>query len=242
MRRFALICLVLLLAFTFNATLNTPAHARKYRTIEAGLKHETPLWWQTKKKSGHPVGCGATAWAIVFGYWKQYKGKENLLEGVSMPHNQTNPDEALHKHMLEIAKAMNSTYGEYKGKKWGRSTPKKMSRAKKYATRRGYKCTVQRIRGTEFEKFRQVKKWLDRDRPVVILINNPKKAFSSLHYPVIEKAELKQKRVAGKWRDRDVRYYVNMGHGDRKWIWVREVGKNHHKHTGSFSMFFMDIK
>ena len=144
-------------------------------------------------------GLGNCLW-----YWKQYKGKTNLLEGVSMPHNQTNPDEGPAQAHAGNRQGHDSTYGEYKGKKWGRSTPKKMSRAKKYATRRGYECTVQRIKGTEFKKFRQVKKWLERDRPVVILINNPSKALSSLHYPVIEKAELKTEKsgrqVAGPGR------------------------------------------
>jgi hypothetical protein len=215
--------------------------ADQYRTQSASLPHQTPLWWQTYKASGHPVGCGASAWAIVFGYWKQYRGKTNLLEGISMPHSQTRDDRDLAKHMEEIASLMGSTYGTYQGKKWGRSTPGNMEKAKKYVTRRGYRCSIQRVRGTEYNKFRKVRDALRQNRPVILLINNPVKAFSSLHYVIIEKAELKQKRVLRKWRDRDVRYYVNMANNSHKWIWVRELGINQHKRTGSFSMFILDI-
>lgn len=215
--------------------------ADKYRTQSASLPHETPLWGQTLKASGHPVGCGNAAWAIVLGYWKQYRGKIKLLEGISMPHSQTRNDRELAKHMEEIANVLGSTYGTYQGKKWGRTTPGKMEKICKYITKRGYRCSIKRVRGTEYSKFRKVRDALNQNRPVLLLINDPAKAFSSLHYVVIEKAELKQKRVLGKWKDRDVRYYANMGNGTRKWLWVREYGRNTHKHTGSFSMFFLDI-
>ena len=214
----------------------------KYRTIEAHLPYKTPLWWQTSKSSGHPCGCGATAWAIVFGYWKQHLGKTNLLEGISMPHSQTSDDRNLAVHMEEIAKNIGTTYGTYQGKKWGRSTPSKMDKSCKYVTKRGYRCSIDRVRGKEFTKFSKVKHALDQGKPVILLINNPAKALSSLHYPIIEKAELKQKRVMRKWRDRDVRYYVNMGNGKREWIWVYEAGRNTHRRTGSFSMFILDIR
>jgi hypothetical protein len=215
--------------------------ADKYRTQSASLLKETPLWWQTYKSSGHPIGCGSAAWAIVFGYWKQYWGKTKLLESISMPHSQTRDDRDLARHMEEIAEIMGSTYGTYQGKKWGRSTPSKMEKACKYITKRGYRCSINRVRGTEYSKFWKVRDALKQNKPVILLINNPDKVFSSLHYVVIEKAELKQKWVMGKWRDRDVRYYANMGNGSHKWLWVREYGRNTHEHTGSFSMFFLNI-
>jgi hypothetical protein len=162
-----------------------------------------------------------------------------------MPHTQRNSnDPNLKKAMEEIARYTESTYGTYKGNKWGRTLPRNMSAGKKYAEKRGYTVSVERIRGTEFHKFDKVKQWLNADKPVIILINNPKKAFSSLHYPIIEKAYKKQKRVRRNWRNRDVWYNVNMAQKSRqrKDIWVREVGKNEHRHTGSFSMFLIDIK
>lgn len=230
---------VLLVGFTFIPAAST--EAASYRTISAQLRHQTPLWMQFRKSSGHPIGCGPAAWAIVFGYWKQFKGAGALLPGVNMPHTQVLNDTALESAMLEIARDAGTTYGQYRGNKFGRSMPRNMCGGQRYAQRRGYRTRCYRIRGTEFDKFRQVKRWLDQDKPVIILINDPARAFSSLHYPVIEKAELKQKKVLGRWRDRDVRYYVNFANGERKWIWVREVGVNRHPHTGSFSMFLFDI-
>ena len=210
-----------------------------YRVIKATLKKSTPLWRQTRKSNGYPVGCGNSAWAIVLGYWKQYKGKSELLDDIAMPCGQTTK---LKKHMEELAKDNETTYGSYKGSKYGRTAPWKMDRVKRYIRRCGYKSSVERDRGAEFSKFNKVKASLDKDRPVIILMNDPKKAFSSLHYAIIEKAELKQKKVLRKWRNRDVRYLVNKGHGGKPvWIWVREVGKNTHKHTGSFSMFHLNI-
>jgi len=221
------------LILLISAMLPTIAVAGKYRTIEAHLQHKTQPWGQVLNSKGYPCGCGATAWTIVFGYWKEHRGKTRLLEGGSS---------ALPEHMREIARIMGTTHGTYKGQKWGRTMPRKMPKACKYVRNRGYNCSIKRVRDTEFNKFWKVKAALDKDKPVIVLINNPKKAFSSLHYPVIEKAELKQKKVLGKWRNRDVRYFVNMQGGSYNWIWVREVGRNTHKHTGCFSMFFLDIK
>jgi len=213
----------------------------EYRTISVALKNKTSLWWQTEKSNGYPVGCGPTAWAIVFGYWKQYKGRNRLLDGITMPHSQTGSTDAdLSKHMEEIAKDTETTYGSYGGG-YGRTTPSKMLKAKKYIKRRDYSCSIERILGTEFTKFRKVKAWLLKDRPVIILSNDPAQALTTLHYPVIEKAKLVQRKRLGRWRDRSVRYYVNLGNSRRKWIWVREVGPNEHSHTGSFSMFLLNI-
>ncbi len=238
------ICILLATLVAVGALAPVAAWSDEYRTIEADLLHQTPKWYQTWTSSGHPVGCGPTAWAIVFGYWKQHKGKRNLLPGVSMPYRQTGQDDAvLGPRMEEIAETMDTTYGVWQGQKYGRTTGGKMLDASNYVKRRGYRCTITRIQGTEYDKFRRVKEWLDRDRPVIIMTNEPDAAFTSLHYPVIEKARLKQKKVLGKWRDRDVYYSVNMGDGgENKEIWVREYGQNDHPHTGSFSMFLLNIE
>ncbi|MFO7876084.1 MAG: C39 family peptidase [Thermodesulfobacteriota bacterium] len=228
--------LAVLLALVGGLYASTADAGDRYQTIDAKLRHETPRWHQLQKDNGDPVGCGPTAWAIVYGYWKQHKGKTRLLEGVS---GANDPD--LKAAMEEIARYTKSTYGVYQGTKWGRTMPRNMCRGKKYAEKRGYRVSCERIRGTEFDKFDRVKEWIRADKPVIILTNDPSHAFSTLHYPVIEQAQKKQKRVLRKWRDRDVNYFVNMGDGSDDWIWVREVGRNHHPHTGSFSMFLIDI-
>lgn len=219
------------------------AWTAEYRELKGDLLHATPRWYQTLTSSGHPVGCGATAYAIVFGYWKEHKGKTNLLPGVTMPHTQSGRDDpALAPAISWIAQLMDTTYGTWQGKKYGRTTGNKMEKAVNYVKTMGYNCTIERIRGTEYDKFRKVKAWLDLDRPVIILTNESDAAFTSLHYPVIEKARLRQKKVSGKWQDRDVYYFVNMGDGGpNKEIWVREYGINDHHHTGSFSMYLVNI-
>jgi hypothetical protein len=219
------------------------AWADQYRELKGDLLHSTPRWWQTLTSSGYPVGCGATAYAIVFGYWKEHKGKIKLLPGVTMPHDQSGQnDPDLAPAISRIAQVMDTTYGEWMGKKYGRTTGNKMEKADNYVKTLGYNCTIERIRGTEYDKFRKVKAWLDLDRPVIILTNESDAAFTSLHYPVIEKARLRQKKVLGKWHDRDVYYSVNMGDGgENKEIWVREYGGNDHHHTGSFSMYLVNI-
>jgi hypothetical protein len=216
-----------------------------YREIKAKLSHGTPRWYQTITSSGYPVGCGATAWAIVFGYWKEHKGKTQLMPSVTMPHRQTGQQDAdLAREMEDIARSMDTTYVEWRGKKYGRTTGGKMMDAERYVKDKGYmNVAIERIRGTEYDKFRSVKEWLDQDRPVIILTNESEHFFTSLHYPVIEEATLRQKKVLRKWRDRDVYYSVNMGHGGaNEEIWVREAGRNDHPHTGSFSMFLMNIR
>jgi hypothetical protein len=240
-RRVAKVLAIVLLLSGILATKEVMAAS--YRTISAKLNHTTAKWYQTYRSDGHIVGCGNTAWAIVLGYWKQYKGKGRLLDGINMPYSQNGKNDPLLAPLMEdISRKTKSTYGTYKGKKWGRTLPSNMCGITNYVKAKGYRAQCHRIRGTEFDKFNHVKRMLDTDRPVIILINNPSKAFTSLHYPVIEKAEKKQKKVAGKWRDRDVRYFVNMGNGGKgKWIWVREVGKNDHPHTGSFSMLLLTI-
>jgi len=232
-------------AVAIGAVMWVTAGASDYREIKAELDHSTPRWYQTITSTGHPVGCGATAWAIVFGYWKQHKGKTRLLPRVTMPHDQDGRDDAdLVREMGDIARIMDTTYGEWQGQKYGRTTGGKMVDADIYVKAKGYtNVTIERLRGTEYDKFRRVKEWLDLDRPVIVLTNESDAAFTSLHYPVIEKATLKQKKVLGRWQDRDVYYSVNMGNGGANTeIWVREYGGNDHPHTGSFSMFLLNIR
>ena len=232
-------------AITVGAVMWVTAGASDYREIKAELRHGTPRWYQTFISSGHPVGCGATAWAIVFGYWKEHKGKTKLLRGIDMPYDQQGQNDAtLGLEMARIAQIMDTTYGEWQGKKYGRTTGGKMMDAEIYVKSVGYtNVSIERVRGLEYDKFRRVKEWLEQDRPVIILTNESDAAFTSLHYPVIEKATLRQKKVLGKWHDRDVYYSVNMGDGGaNKEIWVREYGVNDHPHTGSFSMFLLNIR
>ena len=59
------------------------------RTIEVGLNGvfptgwHTPQWYQYRQYQAnnneyYPIGCGSTAWTIVYGYWRAFKRATNL--------------------------------------------------------------------------------------------------------------------------------------------------------------------
>jgi len=228
----------------------------KYREITAELQHtfpngwHTPAWDQLHMLSGHPLGCGPTAWGIVYGYWSAFQGKTRLFDGFdvashygSSPGRETKVAEAVG----EISNDTDTNYGgEVINSRFGLTWPKNMPDGIKYAKRCGYngaKCT--RWRGTEFKKFRAIRDELKADRPVILLIKSDGRGIPN-HYVVVEKAILKQKKVLGKWRDRDVHYVVNFGHGSegrsgRKDIWVRETGRNDHKLYTAASAFLIRL-
>lgn len=47
-------------------------------------KYYTPTWYQIKIGDGYAIGCANTAWAIVYGYWRQFKGKDQLFDGYAL--------------------------------------------------------------------------------------------------------------------------------------------------------------
>ena len=230
----------------------------KYREIRAELKHtfpngwHTPNWTQAEMLSGHPIGCAPTAWGIVYGYWRAFKGKNNLFGGYDVLHNYTPQHSSVQQIATVVGQISNDTEtnygGEARGDRFGLTWPKHMWKGKEYAKREGYssaRCT--RIRDDEFDKFDLIKHHLDADNPVILLIKESDHRGIPNHYVVIEAAVKKQKKVWGKWRDRDVKYLVNFGHGPyatnkRDWIYVREKGKNTHKIWTSASAFLIDIE
>lgn len=239
------------LALAMAIAMTAAPALAEYRTLEETLDNNfggdtnaTPRWYQTEKDGGKPVGCGNTAWAIAFGYYAAFKDMADLFNGNIRSHyNQTGRNDAfVEPPMEEIAGYTKTTYGTYQGKGWGRTLGKNMCNGLKYAKKRGYHTRCFRIRGTEFDKARHAMAWIKADKPGILLINDPKKAFSTLHYPVVEGVRIKQKKVLGKWKDRDVDYLVNLGGGDKsKWINVRQVGKDTRKRRGSFSLYLFDV-
>ena len=228
-----------------GAVINLPAEATaETRTLEALLKHSSPRWYQTRKASGHPVGCGPAAWAIVYGYYAQYKNMPGLFEGNIGGHlTQTGREDPFVKPVMEeIARYTESTYGTYQGQGWGRTLGGNMCKGLKYARKRGFYTRCFRIRGSEFNKAHHAMEWIKEGKPGILITNDPRKAFSTLHYPVVEGVRIKQKRVNGKWKDRDVDYWVNRGGGGaNEWINVRQFGRDTRHRSGSFSLFLFDI-
>ena len=219
-----------------------------YRDITAELKNKcwcnrnnecfyTPRWQQFAKSNGHAIGCGNTAWAIVYGYWAKCKNYNRLFDG------DVGDGEKIKQCMSDCARYTGTTDVTWQGKKMGRTSPEKMDEGIRYAKSKGYTgSTVRRERGSEYNKFDDAKRYLDGDKPFIMLVAYTTQIFPD-HYVVVEKGTKRQKRVLRKWRDRDVFYTVNLGTGDdSKEIWVREYGVNRHKHYAAYSYFLIDLK
>ena len=203
-----------------------------------------------------PIGCGNAAWAIVYAYWAAFKGKNRLFDGYDVRRNDRcgdREDQKIKQCMRDCNRYCETRDVKVGSKKWGRTMPDNMVNGIMYAKNKGYmrsKCV--RDRGTEFSKFDKVKNHLRADKPAILLIHHDGIGIP-YHYVVIEAAVKKQKRIAGRWSNRDVSYFVNFGLCDpykdkenkqqkgRRWIYVREVGTNTHKVYSAFSVFLPTI-
>ena len=225
----------------------------KYRDIKASLKHtfksgwHTPQWAQFKKSNGHAIGCGPVAWAIVYAYWRTFKGKTKLFGGNSvaeMSYVKHSDDSHVKTCIERLAKLCKTSDQKYQGHKVGYTPPGRMELGIKYAKECGYKNSSHgRWRGTEFKKFDRVKSFLDADKPVILLIKDSGFGIPN-HYVIIEEAVKRQRKKLRSWKDRDVKYLVNYGWGPdkRKWIYVREKGINDHKHYTACSAFRVNVQ
>lgn len=222
-----------------------------YRDITAELQHKcwcdrnnkcyyTPRWHQFDKPNGHAIGCGNTAWAIVYGYWAKCKNYNRLFDG------DVNDGEKIRQCMRDCASYTQTTDVRWEGKNMARTSPEKMDEGIRYAKSKGYTgSTVRRERGSEYSKFDDAKRYLDADKPFIMLVAYTTQIFPD-HYVVVEKGTKRQKWVTlgrNHWDDRDVFYTVNLGNGgDSKEIWVREYGINQHEHYAAYSYFLIDVK
>ncbi len=262
MAALSLMTLVVCLGIT-SAQLSAASKAwagGKYKEIRAKLPQKiggdwsTPTWVQPKDAKGYPVGCGPTAWAIAYGYWSYANGKTRLFNGYDIRSHRASgnsSDPQIYGVMQDVAKDTKTDYyipktGVVKGKKSGGTKTKEMCQGIKYAKQVGYnhsRCF--RVRGAEYNKFDHVARYLNSGRPVILSMHDDPEREDTRgsinHFVVIEEAVLKQKKVAGKWRDRDVRYVINDGNNSRREITVREKGVNQSKVYSSFSMYFFTV-
>jgi hypothetical protein len=227
------------------------AVARDYRHVKDELNNlltcqprHTPPWAQIQTSDGHSIGCGNTAWAILFAYWKQFRGKTGLFDGYNV--DTTNSSAA------PIAECMRQC-AEYCDTYFMRTDdmainwPRRMEGGIRYAETKGYpNSSVNRIQGTEFSKFDQVISQIREDKPAILMMSTKGAGHIANHYVVIEGADKTQmRRVSwGHWWDRDVDYLVNWGWGTSKpptWIRVREWGINDGPVYGSFSIYLVNV-
>jgi len=185
----------------------------------------------------------------VYGYWRAFRGKELLFDGYDVKGNcrgKPSRDSDVASVIGEIAKDTKTNYGgEVTGDRFGLTWPRNMPKGAAYGKGVGYSNTkCNRIRGTEFNKFASIRKQLDADKPVILLMRNGKRGIPD-HYVVIEAAVKKQKKVLKKWRDREVHYLVNFGEGPygkgHQWICVRQRGRNTRRIWTAASAFSVSV-
>jgi hypothetical protein len=206
-----------------------------------GPTWHTAPYNQIIKENGHAIGCGNTAWSIVYAYWRQFKNRGSLFDGANV--NTTNWEAP------EIAACMTECAEHTETRDviggQGLTWPWKMPNAIQYAKDKRYgSSTCDRVRGTEYSKFDRVLSSLRADRPVILEISTAGVGRAADHYVVIETADKSQYRRYswGVWRDRDVRYHCNWGWGDRRlWIYARDWGANAGFVYGSYSVYLINI-
>lgn len=191
------------------------SRAAETRVISAEIKGETKKYTQHNlKPDGYPVGCGPTAWAIVYAYWKDYKGFNKLFNG-------KDPDALSRTAMEQIATYCKTTHW----KKYGVTLPSRMDAGIEYAFKYGYKKSkVINENGTYYPKFADIEGSLRGDRPVIMGVNGD--GIGAIdHYVVVVGARKQQEKVLGKWKDRGwITYRCNWGWGRKmdQWIYAKD--------------------
>lgn len=225
--------------------------AASWRDITAELSNKcstpsrspwhTPQWKQFKKSNGYSIGCGAVAWAIVYGYWDAFKGKGRLFGSSFDAGNYTANGDEKRTQIKNVITRIAQDIGTVDVNSQGLTWPSKMEYGYKYGRSCGYGSTrVIKDNGSEYSKFNTVKNSLRNNRPVILLIHADGIGIVN-HYVVIEKARKTQTKYLWKWHDRNVYYKVNYGWGStRKQICVRDWGTNDNKVYTSTSVY--DIK
>jgi hypothetical protein len=203
--------------------------------------NHTPRWYQKPYNSNlAPVGCGPTAWAILYGYWAEFKGKGALFD-----YPITNRTDWIHTGDPDIWYCMTRTslkMGNLNdmNEEWSITFPWNMPDGIKYAEERGFSGSVTRDRGTEYSKFDKINGYISNDKPCMLAIGDNSAVAN--HYVVVEKCKKSQYKYAFIWHDRNVYYFSNYGGGvNSKWICVRDWGKNQNPVTSAFSAYMVNL-
>lgn len=234
----------LILLVMFTLTICMPEARAEHQRISASLSHPTPLWYQPVLHEGYPEGCGPVAWTILYGYWDLYRGTD-LFPGAPLNTSKSGTTSSrVMAAITRIAVLVELSYRQKVGevklpgtntvildrgsrKKVGSTQNSKMCQGIKWAQERGFRHSrCFRLRGSEFQKFDHVYRYLKDDKPVIISMST-KGHKSTNHLVVVERAEKIQEKVGSNWRDREVRYFINYGWGGKTgWISSRQVGAN----------------
>jgi hypothetical protein len=216
----------------------------EWRDIASSLSNtfpdgnHTPRWGQWGPGGAGPIGCGPTAWAILYAYWAQFKGKNGLFDYplTSRTANANTRDDDVWNCMTRLAGFMETVQTD----EWGLTWTWLMEQGIQFAEHRGYSGSVTRDRGTEYNKFDKINEYIKNDKPCILTIGSNSAVAN--HYVVVEKCRKTQYKYALIWHNRNVHYFVNYGWGEAsKWICVRDWGENQNAVTSAFSAYMVNI-
>ena len=183
-----------------------------------------PQWTQPtcSHGGGRKVGCGPTAWAMVYAYWRQFKGKSSLFPGGDLNYgNNSRYQGSFESFIKQVMEAIHiyceTEHGAF-SETWGLTWPDKMNRAAYYAHSRGYSATVRRqtiagdwTGGTNF-----IFSEINNDRPCVLYFSTES---GGLHYGAIEEVEKRYWSNTGYVTELGM--HVNYGQSNkRRWVYA----------------------
>ena len=164
-----------------------------------------PNWKQYDMTDGFPAGCGSTAWAMVYAYWHQFKGKSKLFDSLNLNSKKDiysqsyctasggDDSSIIINTMFDIGVYCNGTTGyDVYGGKYRMILPYTnpgMSTGIKYAQKKGYSASVScktlwaDWQGATDNIINEIK----NDRPVILYFDgkNFEGKYFKYHYAVI---------------------------------------------------------
>jgi hypothetical protein len=197
--------------------------------VSGSLTNSTTLWtqpsvdiyWVSYRDDPAYIGCGPAAWAIVYEYWQQFRGKNNLFNGVNVA-SMNEEDTVVKERMIELAQLCRTEYSHREWELWGLTWPWYMDMGIWQARFCGYPAsTVYKENGSENSKFLQIVDDIRNDNPVILLID-PDGASLPTHYVVIERAYKQYQSGHIEW----IWYYANWGNRSHEYIVTYDYGTN----------------
>jgi hypothetical protein len=191
-----------------------------------------PSWNQPRDPDGYPVGCGNTAWAMVYAYWQRFKAETNLFPGLNLARMSRASDcyygGPISDVMWEIGRLTETEYGEDEDGKYGRTQAWNMPQGIDYAKNQGYsRASCVRWRGEERKKWDALDADIRADRPVILSIHHD--GYGLLDHAVSIEATVYVERSGSD----AIGYLVNFGWGENadvtlKWIYTRPTWYDPH--------------
>jgi hypothetical protein len=217
------------------------------------LSHSTILWdqplidiyWVSYRDDPAYVGCGPTAWAVVYEYWQQHRGKSNLFHGddvslLTYPVQEQSDFDPVKACMIEIAQLTGTEYSHIESSLWGRTWPWDMDMGIFHAFFCGYPAsTVVKENGSENSKFLEIVDDIRDDKPVILQIDSSGVGLPT-HYVVIEEAYKQYQSGHIEW----IWYYVNYcwGGDGNKYIVTYDYGTNQYPLYTSAAAFLITVR